>query len=78
MADLETKIEFKQLCDTLEGIAKAHEVKKKDQILQMFIDDCRNIGNKLKAEYPESVCTMLINAIANAIVLYREISHNLM
>lgn len=63
MADLEAKIEFKQLCDALEGIAKAREVKKKDQILQMFIDECRNIGDKLKTEYPESVCTMLINPI---------------
>ncbi|XP_071560840.1 DNA ligase 4-like isoform X2 [Temnothorax nylanderi] len=52
--DLEAKIEFKQLCDTLEGIAKAHEVKKKEKILQTFIDECRNIGDKLKVEYPES------------------------
>ncbi|XP_071646957.1 DNA ligase 4 isoform X2 [Temnothorax longispinosus] len=52
--DLEAKIEFKHVCDTLEGIAKAHEVKKKEQILQTFIDECRNIGDKLKVEYPES------------------------
>lgn len=54
--DLEAKVEFKQLCDTLEGIAKTHEVKKKEQILQTFIDECRNISNKLKVEYAESVC----------------------
>ncbi|KAL0100095.1 hypothetical protein PUN28_019510 [Cardiocondyla obscurior] len=55
MADnLEAKIEFKQLCDTLENIAKARDVKKKEQILEMFINECRNIGKKLKAEHPES------------------------
>lgn len=58
--DLEAKIEFKQLCDALEDIVKAREIKKKEQILQTFIDECRKIGDKLKTEYPESVCTMLI------------------
>jgi len=57
--DLETKIKFKELCDTLEAIAKTYEVKKKEQILQTFIDKCRNIGDKLKIEDPESVRTML-------------------
>lgn len=57
--DLQAKIKFKQLCDTLEDIAKAREVKRKEQILQMFIDECRSIGDKLRAEYPESVCTIL-------------------
>ncbi|XP_011861816.1 PREDICTED: DNA ligase 4 isoform X2 [Vollenhovia emeryi] len=52
--DLEAKIEFKQLCVTLEGIAKAREAKKKEQILQKFITECQSIGNKLKVEYPES------------------------
>lgn len=51
-------MEFKQLCDVLEDVAKAHEVKKKEQILHTFIDECRNIGDKLKIEYPESVRTM--------------------
>ncbi|XP_011688012.1 PREDICTED: DNA ligase 4 isoform X2 [Wasmannia auropunctata] len=52
--DLETKIEFKQLCDTLEDVAKARDVKKKEQILQTFFDKCRCIGDKLKVEYPKS------------------------
>ncbi|KYM99364.1 DNA ligase 4 [Cyphomyrmex costatus] len=51
---LEAKIKFKQLCDTLEDIAKTYNVKKKEQILQTFIDECRNVGDKLKIEYPES------------------------
>ncbi|XP_018312220.1 DNA ligase 4 [Mycetomoellerius zeteki] len=51
---LEAKIEFKQLCDTLEDVAKTHDVKKKEQILQTFIDKCRNVGDKLKIEYSES------------------------
>ncbi|XP_011631930.1 DNA ligase 4 [Pogonomyrmex barbatus] len=51
---LETRIEFKRLCDTLENVIRAHEIKKKEQILQTFFDECRNIGNKLKAEYPDS------------------------
>lgn len=55
---LKAEIEFKQLCDVLEDVAKAHEVKKKEQILHIFIDECRNIGDKLKIEYPESVRTM--------------------
>jgi len=54
---LEAKIEFKQLCDTLESVAKTHDVKKKEQILQAFIDTCRNVGDKLKIEYSESVRT---------------------
>ncbi|XP_039307185.1 DNA ligase 4 isoform X3 [Solenopsis invicta] len=54
MTDLESKIEFKQLCDTFEEIAKAHEIKKKEQILQTFIDKCRNISDELKIEYPKS------------------------
>ncbi|GAB1869757.1 DNA ligase 4 [Camponotus japonicus] len=53
MATLDAKIEFKQLCDILENVTKAQGVKKKAQILQTFIDSCRNIGNKLKTEYPE-------------------------
>jgi len=57
--DLQAKIEFKQLCDTLKDIAKAREVKRKEQILQIFIDECRSVGDKLKAEYPEAVCTIL-------------------
>ncbi|XP_036144134.1 uncharacterized protein LOC105834969 isoform X2 [Monomorium pharaonis] len=52
--DLEAKIEFIQLCETLEGIAKTHKIKKKEQILETFIDKCRNIGNKIKIEYPKS------------------------
>ncbi|XP_011067143.1 PREDICTED: DNA ligase 4 isoform X4 [Acromyrmex echinatior] len=51
---LEAKIEFKQLCDTLEDVAKTHDIKKKEQILQTFIDTCRNVGDKLKIEYSES------------------------
>lgn len=58
MATLDAKIEFKQLCDVLENVTKA-QGKKKAQILQTFIDSCRNIGNKLKIEYPELVCNML-------------------
>lgn len=53
--NLDAKIEFKELCDILEKITEA-KGKKKEQILQTFIDSCRNIGNKLKTEYPESVC----------------------
>lgn len=56
--NLEAKIEFKQLCDILERVAKEHAMKKKTQILETFIDDYRNIGKKLKTEYPESVCIM--------------------
>lgn len=59
MATLDAKIEFKQLCDILENVTKAQGVKKKAQILQTFIDSCRNIGNKLKTEYPELVCNIL-------------------
>lgn len=51
-------MEFKQLCDVLEDVAKAQEVKKKEQILHTFIDKCRNIGDKLKIECPESVRIM--------------------
>lgn len=54
--NLENKIEFKQLCDILESVVKAHTQREKTQILQTFIDDCRNIGNKLRTEHPESVC----------------------
>lgn len=60
MATLDAKIEFKELCDVLENVAKAQGIKKKAQILQTFIDSCRNIGNKLKIEYPESVCNYVI------------------
>lgn len=59
MATLDAKIEFKHLCDVLENVTKAQGIKKKAQILQTFIDSCRNIGNKLKIEYPELVCNML-------------------
>ncbi|KAM0731149.1 DNA ligase 4 [Formica fusca] len=52
--NLDAKIEFKELCNILENIAKAQGIKKKAQILQTFIDSCRNIGNKLKTQYPES------------------------
>lgn len=57
---LEAKIEFKQLCDIFENVTKAHKVEKKAQILQTFIDKCRNISNKLKKECPESVCALSI------------------
>lgn len=57
---LDAKIEFKQLCDTLENVVKVQGTKKKAQILETFIDNCRNIGNKLKTEYPESVCNFVI------------------
>lgn len=53
---LEAKLEFKQLCDVLENITKSREPKKKTQLLQTYIDNCRNISNKLKTECPESVC----------------------
>ncbi|XP_029169652.1 DNA ligase 4 [Nylanderia fulva] len=51
---LDVKIEFKQLCDTLENAIKVQGIEKKGQILETFIDNCRKIGNKLKTEYPES------------------------
>ena len=54
---LDAKIEFKQLCDVLENVAKAREAKRKVQILQTFIDSCRNIGKKMGAE---SVCNYVI------------------
>lgn len=65
--DLQAKIKFKQLCDTLDDIAKEHEVKKKEQILQLFIDECRSVGDKLKAEYPESVCTILYHILCHCV-----------
>ncbi|XP_012061870.1 PREDICTED: DNA ligase 4 [Atta cephalotes] len=60
---LEARIEFKQLCDTLEDVAKTHDVKKKEQILQAFIDTCRNVGDKLKIEYSESYSDNLVQDI---------------
>lgn len=58
--NLDAKIEFKELCNILENVAKVQGIKKKAQILQTFIDSCRNIGNKLKTEYSESVCNYTI------------------
>lgn len=71
---LEAKLEFKELCDILENI-KLHKIEKKVQILQTFIDKCRNISNKLKEECPESVCSMLILTINNLIMYCRMIIH---
>lgn len=47
MVSLAGKIEFQTLCQVFEDIMKARG-NKKAQILQNFIQQCREIGQKLK------------------------------
>ncbi|XP_031774071.1 DNA ligase 4 isoform X5 [Apis florea] len=46
------KIEFKNLCNVLEKVSKAHNTEKAD-ILEQFIQECRITGHKLKTEFPD-------------------------
>ncbi|XP_003701870.1 DNA ligase 4 isoform X1 [Megachile rotundata] len=49
---LATKIEFKKLCNVLEEIEEASSARKVD-LLEKFIQQCRLISYKLKAESPD-------------------------
>ncbi|CAK9814912.1 DNA ligase 4 [Anthophora quadrimaculata] len=49
---LEANIEFKSLCNALEEITKARPARKAN-ILEKFIQQCRIISHKLKAEFPD-------------------------
>lgn len=73
--NLEAKIKFETLCVIFENIFETHASRKKISILQTFIDDCRNIANRLKLEHPESVCIIHIILLCN--ILQRKKSYNL-
>lgn len=56
---LATKIEFKKLCNVFEEIEKASS-DKKAEVLEKFIQQCRIISLKLKAEFTVQFLYFLI------------------
>lgn len=57
MASLASKIRVSQLCEMFEKIYHA-KGKKKNEILEKFFDDCRDLGVKLKKDNPNSDVSM--------------------
>ena len=55
MSRLGAKIEFRTLCEVLENILKLKGPKQKFEELRKFLQNCRELGSKLKSENEDAV-----------------------